>query len=290
MCRLSRGDSMNVFLRSKYSILLGILATCMAASLAPGQTSGVADQLDSEFKGKILMLRGFYSGSQLEYDQNGDLLGTATQEPWTLASVEITKLMLTPQSIVIVGNRMGTLYKSGKAGFVKVGKVKIEVARPNSGRETKETLDHVIGRIFIESKEDLQPLLPEYWQIYLSGNDLKSRSAAWRAKTNSNGDKSQVSVPKKSDPAVTEVSAPRVIHQKDPEYTKEAHSHHIEGITRLGTIIETTGTASNIAILEPLGMGLDEQAILALKRWKFQPAMNNGHPVRVQIEVEMDFR
>jgi hypothetical protein len=131
-------DSMNVFLRSKYSVLLGILATCMAASLAWGQTSGVADQLDSEFKGKILLLRGFYSGNQLEYDQNGVLRSTATQEPWTLANVEITQLTLTPQSIVIVGNRMGILYKSGKPGFLKVGKVKIEVARPNSDADTKE--------------------------------------------------------------------------------------------------------------------------------------------------------
>jgi len=281
----SHGDSMNV-LRSKYSVFLGIFATYVAASLAQGQTSVVADQLDSKFKGEIFLLRGFYSGDQLEYDQNGVLRSTATQEPWTLAHVEITKLTLTPQSIVILGNRMGTLYKNGKPGFVKVGKVKIEVTRSNLDADKKETLDQVIGRIFIESEEDLRPLLPEYWQSYLAGNDLKSRSAAWRAKTDSNGYKSQVSVSKTSD----RVSAPQPVYLKDPKYTKEAHAHRVEGITRLGTIIETTGTASNIAILEPLGMGLDEQAILALKQSKFQPAMNNGHPVRVQIEIEMDFR
>lgn len=278
---------MNVLPRSKYLVLLGMLAACVAASFARGQTSGVADQLDSEFKGKILLLRGFYSGNQLEYDQNGVLRSTATQEPWTLARVQIAELTLTPKSVVIVGNRMGTLYKAGKPEFVKVGKVKIEVARPNSDADTKETLDQVIGRIFVEPDEDLRPLLPEYWQSYLAGNDSKSRSPAGRAK---NEDKSQVSVPKKSDRAGTEVSPPRVIHQKEPKYTKEAHSHHVEGTTRLGTIIEKTGTTSNIAILEPLGMGLDEQAILALKEWKFQPAMKNGEPVRVQVEVDMDFR
>jgi protein TonB len=37
-------------------------------------------------------------------------------------------------------------------------------------------------------------------------------------------------------------------------------------------------------------MGLDEQAILAIRQWKFQPAMKNGKPVRVQIEIQMDFR
>jgi hypothetical protein len=36
-------------------------------------------------------------------------------------------------------------------------------------------------------------------------------------------------------------------------------------------------------------MGLDEKAIEAVKNWKFEPAMKDGHPVRVEIAVEVDF-
>jgi len=250
------------------------------------QTDRGADQLDSEFKGKILLLRGFYSGNDLEYDQNGVLRGTATQGPWTLANVEITKITATAQGIAIVGNRMGTLYRGGKPGFVKVGKLKIEVTKPNSDADTEAELHRLFNKIFMESGEELRPLAPDYWQSYLAGSDSKSRSAAWRATFVDN--KNQVFT--KSDATAGEVSAPHVVYLKNPNYTKEAASHHIEGISSLGTVIDSTGMASNIAILEPLGMGLDEQAILAIRQWKFQPAMKNGKPVRVQIEIQMDFR
>ena len=39
-----------------------------------------------------------------------------------------------------------------------------------------------------------------------------------------------------------------------------------------------------------LGMGLDEKAIEAVRKWKFEPAMKDGKPVAVQISVEVNFR
>lgn len=75
----------------------------------------------------------------------------------------------------------------------------------------------------------------------------------------------------------------------DLKYTKEASAHHVEGTSRLGIIVERTGVASHIAILEPLGLGLDEQAILAVRQWKFQPAMMSDQPIRFQTEAEIEF-
>jgi TonB family protein len=37
-------------------------------------------------------------------------------------------------------------------------------------------------------------------------------------------------------------------------------------------------------------MGLDEKALEAVRTWKFTPAMKDGHPVAVQINVEVNFR
>ena len=37
-------------------------------------------------------------------------------------------------------------------------------------------------------------------------------------------------------------------------------------------------------------MGLDQKAIEAVRNWKFEPAKNNGKPVAVQINVEVNFR
>jgi protein TonB len=38
-------------------------------------------------------------------------------------------------------------------------------------------------------------------------------------------------------------------------------------------------------------MGLDEKAIEAVKKWRFQPSMKDGHPVRYgPVEIDVDFR
>jgi TonB family protein len=37
-------------------------------------------------------------------------------------------------------------------------------------------------------------------------------------------------------------------------------------------------------------MGLDQKAVEAVRKWKFEPAMKDGKPVAVQISVEVNFR
>jgi TonB family protein len=43
-------------------------------------------------------------------------------------------------------------------------------------------------------------------------------------------------------------------------------------------------------VLRGLGLGLDEKAIEAVSRWKFRPALRNGHPVRAAATIEVNFR
>ena len=38
-----------------------------------------------------------------------------------------------------------------------------------------------------------------------------------------------------------------------------------------------------------LGFGLDENAIRALKQWRFRPGMRNGVPVDVALNIEVNF-
>ncbi len=85
------------------------------------------------------------------------------------------------------------------------------------------------------------------------------------------------------------VSPPRVIYQPEPEFSEEARKAKYQGVCTLGLIVGADGRPSNIRVLSSLGMGLDEKAIEAVKNWKFEPAMKDGHPVRVEIAVEVDF-
>ncbi|HTS37898.1 MAG TPA: energy transducer TonB [Candidatus Solibacter sp.] len=85
------------------------------------------------------------------------------------------------------------------------------------------------------------------------------------------------------------VSPPRAIYRPDPEFSEEARKAKYQGVCTLGMIVGTDGRPTNIRVLGSLGMGLDEKAIEAVKNWKFEPAMKDGHPVRVEIAVEVDF-
>lgn len=85
------------------------------------------------------------------------------------------------------------------------------------------------------------------------------------------------------------VSPPRAIYRPDPEFSEEARKAKYQGVCTLGMIVGVDGRPTNIRVLGSLGMGLDEKAIEAVRNWKFEPAMKDGHPVRVEIAVEVDF-
>jgi periplasmic protein TonB len=85
------------------------------------------------------------------------------------------------------------------------------------------------------------------------------------------------------------VSPPRQIYSPEPEFSEEARKAKYQGTCTLSLIVGVDGRASQIQVVSSLGMGLDEKAIEAVKNWKFEPAMKDGHPVRVPIQIEVDF-
>jgi TonB family protein len=85
------------------------------------------------------------------------------------------------------------------------------------------------------------------------------------------------------------VSPPRAIYQPEPEFSEEARKAKYQGVCTLGLVVGADGRPRNIRVLNSLGMGLDEKAIETVKTWKFEPAMKDGHPVPVEIAVEVDF-
>jgi periplasmic protein TonB len=86
------------------------------------------------------------------------------------------------------------------------------------------------------------------------------------------------------------VSAPKATFSPDPEYSEEARKAKFQGTCVLWLIVGPDGHPRDIRVSRTLGLGLDEKAIEAVKNWKFEPAMKDGKPVAVQINVEVDFR
>lgn len=86
------------------------------------------------------------------------------------------------------------------------------------------------------------------------------------------------------------LSRPRVIHQTEPEYSDEARKARLQGTVVLSCEVDEQGRPRSIRVVRPLGLGLDERAIEALEKWRFQPAVAGGKPVAAQAVVEMTFR
>jgi protein TonB len=57
----------------------------------------------------------------------------------------------------------------------------------------------------------------------------------------------------------------------------------------LALVVGTDGKPRDIHVQRMVGLGLDEEAIKAVKKWTFEPAHKDGRPVAVQINVEVNF-
>ncbi len=86
------------------------------------------------------------------------------------------------------------------------------------------------------------------------------------------------------------VTAPSLLYKVEPEYSEEARKAKYQGVVLLYVEVDPAGRAQNVRVLHSLGLGLDEKAIEAVRKWKFRPGYKDGKPVRVVAEVEVNFR
>jgi TonB family protein len=86
------------------------------------------------------------------------------------------------------------------------------------------------------------------------------------------------------------VTQPEVIYKVDPEFSAEAKKAKFNGIVLVNLIVDAKGMPQNVHVLRGVGMGLDEQAMAAVKKYKFRPATEGGKPVPVAMNVEVNFK
>lgn len=87
------------------------------------------------------------------------------------------------------------------------------------------------------------------------------------------------------------VAAPRLLENPKPHYTAAALGAKIQGTVRLSCVVNTDGRCADITIVQSLDtrLGLDDEAITALRKWRFAPGTLGGKPVRVRVIVELSF-
>lgn len=87
-----------------------------------------------------------------------------------------------------------------------------------------------------------------------------------------------------------DVKAPERIFDPQPQYTEIARKARIQGVVIVQAIIDKEGAVTNVKVLKGLPMGLSEEAVSAIKTWKFKPATLNGKPVDVFYNLTVNFR
>ncbi len=86
------------------------------------------------------------------------------------------------------------------------------------------------------------------------------------------------------------VSAPVLIYSVEPEFSEEARKAKVAGNVLVNLYVDQNGNPSHVHVIRGVGMGLDEKAVEAVKQYKFKPAMENGKPVLVELNVEVNFQ
>jgi TonB family protein len=85
-------------------------------------------------------------------------------------------------------------------------------------------------------------------------------------------------------------TAPQVIAKSQAKYTDEARRSGVQGVVLLSAVVDEGGKAQDIRVEHSIDPGLDQEAIKAVRRWRFQPGVQDGRPVRVPVHVEITFR
>ena len=89
----------------------------------------------------------------------------------------------------------------------------------------------------------------------------------------------------------TGVTMPRVLSEVKPSYTADAMRAKIQGAVVVEAIVREDGSVGEVRIVRSLdrAFGLDEEAVKAVRNWRFAPGRRQGQNVPVIVQIELTF-
>ena len=145
------------------------------------------------------------------------------------------------------------------------------VTATHSQAHANQLLEKAIDSVFAVGVDArMMAAMPTYWKLYY-------QPVAWPP-----------------DPAVLTQSTvdkkARLVSVIDPTSNQYAQDHGVAGMAEYRVVVGADGKASDIAVARPIGFGLDEIAVQSLREAAFEPAMKDGHPVPVSLDMVVEFR
>jgi len=99
-----------------------------------------------------------------------------------------------------------------------------------------------------------------------------------------------IAAPLAAQDAKPKTTQPKVLYKVEPQYTEEAKTAKVAGSVLLNLVVDENGNAQDIQVARSLDEGLDQNAIQAVRQWRFSPATEDGKPVALPVKIEVNFR
>jgi len=152
------------------------------------------------------------------------------------------------------------------------GSVTTTTSPAHAAKVLKEALD----KIFASGLDDrMMTAMPDFWKLYYQAVSAKTD---YRPK----------------DPTVLRQGQvdqkAKLLSNFEPASNDFAQDAGVAGMCLYHTVIGTDGKPGEISVARPIGFGLDESAVEAIRKASFQPAIKDGKPVPVVLDLVVQFR
>jgi TonB family protein len=87
-----------------------------------------------------------------------------------------------------------------------------------------------------------------------------------------------------------DVTPPKCINCPTPDYSNSARAAKFQGTVLLSVAVTPEGQAKSVYVLKGAPFGLTTMAIEEIQRWRFEPALREGKPISVRLNIETTFR
>jgi TonB family protein len=245
-------------------ILLSALFLVQAA-----HADAIKDALNHKYKKHILALRSSFTAGDQKFDSAGNPVNAAPSSSWLLyGGIYVEKLNLSSDTVRVQGPlaAYADQKKDGQRVLVRFSKsrsIEIHLDQPLKSVDDAEA---VMGRVFFLGADAAEHAKPEL------------RRADETIPDDQIYDYHQDGV-----------TAPKGISTPPPDFSEEARKAKFQGEVTLSLVVDKAGNVARIRVDKVLGYGLDEQAMQAIKAWRFIPGTRSGEPVAVREPVSVAF-
>lgn len=280
-----------------------------------GQSGSINEaELKQLLVGKFIYLRSGYLDDSLSFDEHGQLIGHSPQGSYTLNVIHIDSLRLTRRKLEIHAARyglhfLGALPTDGPADAVdrvritprkkwmRITIARLRVVKPKKNKKgsthppaaqtpdadtttspayAATVLSKALDKVFAYSLDDrMVTAMPPSWRLYYRAAAAKTTYQPVQP-----GLVSLAGVDRK----------PLLLTRLDAPSNQYAQECGVAGMALYRAVIGADGTPETVAVVRPIGFGLDENAVTAIHNARFEPALKDGKPVLVSLDLIVEFR